>query len=1030
VATSSEDGSIRIWRWRLTPERKRAPGIPVFFVDFITEWISENAVPVQSCLELSDGHLAVMLRDSPDVRLVDPAASVVRWVLFGHTAPVTALAECHDGCLVTGGADGAVRLWARRSWQEDAKPRPRDAEPARGGDFDRPRTPPDVAWAEPGQEAAHAGVSSMALFAHMQQAQRGECVSVALRVFVQSAEHLPKADALSLSDPYLAVCVVEGDVAPPVSVRTPVLGKPAWHHRCVLRLPRTLEQDETWRFDASYELDFEVVYRYRWSGRETVMGVLTVSADEVLAQIAKAGDAGAAPRPSKLYAPPGEGPYEDLDDATLTVGFALSGTDALECQVEDATGLPPLGLGQRCYVSVTARQGHRGRQRVHHIDVEKRTRVVSNSANPSFKETVELEVPVYLTDTGMKHGEGLRLHIEARDHDAGGSDDLLATLTLPLSEVLKADGQALQPYDMQIAPAFPQATGAGARQPRVVLGFQALTPCPLQLRCTVERARGRSTYAGTGREELAVRVRYAEGNPIQPALTAVRTRTVWQSCNPAWREKCVLLVPAWLHTREPKSGSSAALLAGWVHADRAEDHRAVVCLDIYDADKSGSDDFLGRAVVPFQDAVEAVRERSGRVQAVPLTNHPKAEVFVSFEGGPGHDQITVYVERAKNLPAGDTMSSDPYCVVSITELNAFEEPSDRAHVRYPGIPESPVAASDVRGDPVWEHSQVLELPGAHRNGAVAARPNWFLLFEVLDASGKGAEKPVVAHAIAPLSAVLNDLRTETSKAVCRPDALARRLDGLRTVAGGPPSAGVEDVVIPVERELPLVPLAPDGRPAVVASTESADAAREKAKVLGSDAPARGASKGEIVFHEAARAEAAEREDEDRDKLLVRFEVVSRWRGFGRGAKCPPIRQMAKPSPVASLVTLVSSIVAGHEDGNVFVWDAKGTSSVPLHQFQAHKAPICCMSFLPEMNCVVTAGCVKTREGKPSTDSSLCLWSSSSFEKRQTVSLHGNTARCMRALSGLGAKDPPSLAVGTDTSLSRTVQLLRLEDAVP
>ncbi|CAE7259891.1 Tldc2 [Symbiodinium necroappetens] len=93
------------------------------------------------------------------------------------------------------------------------------------------------------------------------------------------------------------------------------------------------------------------------------------------------------------------------------------------------------------------------------------------------------------------------------------------------------------------------------------------------------------------------------------------------------------------------------------------------------------------------------------------------------------------------------------------------------------------------------------------------------------------------------------------------------------------------------------------------------------------------------------------------ELYVRFQVVSRWKGLSRGSRSPPSVPMRAPSAVRCIATLANSIVAGYEDGNVFVWDACGQSS-PLHQFQAHEVPVSAIAVLPPLGCVVTAGEVR------------------------------------------------------------------------
>eukprot|EP00913_Durusdinium_trenchii_P014214 g13340.t1 len=181
----------------------------------------------------------------------------------------------------------------------------------------------------------------------------------------------------------------------------------------------------------------------------------------------------------------------------------------------------------------------------------------------------------------------------------------------------------------------------------------------------------------------------------------------------------------------------------------------------------------------------------------------------------------------------------------------------------------------------------------------------------------------------------------------------------------------------------------------------------------------------------------ERQDLGTDgmELFVSFQVVSRWRGYGR-SRCPPSRYMEGPSPIRCLATLSSSVVAGYEDGML--------SPAPLHQFQAHRVPVSAMAVVPPLNCVITAG--EARNGLEGfSESLLRLWSSVSLELRQSVSLHGQVARCLLPLA-LGAQVdeimqqaqaagkslekrekavPPCLAVGTDSRQLKQVRLLRL-----
>lgn len=144
-----------------------------------------------------------------------------------------------------------------------------------------------------------------------------------------------------------------------------------------------------------------------------------------------------------------------------------------------------------------------------------------------------------------------------------------------------------------------------------------------------------------------------------------------------------------------------------------------------------------------------------------------------------------------------------------------------------------------------------------------------------------------------------------------------------------------------------------------------------------------------------------------------------------------------------IATLANSIVAGYEDGNVFVWDACGQSS-PLHQFQAHEVPVSAIAVLPPLGCVVTAG--EVRNGLEAfSESRIRLWSTVTLELRQSVSLNGSVARVLRPLVlGAAIEDimraaekagrsiekrekvvPPCLAVGTDSRQAKQVRLMRV-----
>eukprot|EP00434_Breviolum_minutum_P005176 symbB.v1.2.004562.t2/scaffold239.1/size255824/5 len=156
--------------------------------------------PISGLLELHDGLLAMSFDNCYDVKVVDPVDSTVRWILYGHSQIVTALAECADGRLATGGADGVLRIWEKRRWDEkNLEGRPQELEDFPVSELKKTATTSDSASPPRlAQEAwsadAKPGVCSMAFYAHHQQAQRAETAALYLRVLVHSARYLPKVD--------------------------------------------------------------------------------------------------------------------------------------------------------------------------------------------------------------------------------------------------------------------------------------------------------------------------------------------------------------------------------------------------------------------------------------------------------------------------------------------------------------------------------------------------------------------------------------------------------------------------------------------------------------------------------------------------------------------------------------------------------------------------------------------------------------------------------------------------------------------
>ncbi|CAE8716878.1 unnamed protein product, partial [Polarella glacialis] len=186
--------------------------------------------------------------------------------------------------------------------------------------------------------------------------------------------------------------------------------------------------------------------------KEYVVGRCSLSVEEVLKRIAKSPVEAAVPQARKLHAPLGLGPYEDLVDSYLKLGFAQpNGDDSIECIIASAEALPSGAMGTRCYVRACSRQvsGDKARQ----LPAKFRTKTsAGNTSSPWWNEILEFEVPVFLTGRTLTHSPDIRLVFRVYDRDIVNftSSDYLAELVVPLADVLRADGLEAKPYPMSL----------------------------------------------------------------------------------------------------------------------------------------------------------------------------------------------------------------------------------------------------------------------------------------------------------------------------------------------------------------------------------------------------------------------------------------------------------------------------------------------------------------------------------------------------------------------------------------------------
>eukprot|EP00927_Polykrikos_kofoidii_P039797 TRINITY_DN34103_c0_g1_i1.p1 TRINITY_DN34103_c0_g1~~TRINITY_DN34103_c0_g1_i1.p1 ORF type:complete len:1515 (+),score=247.19 TRINITY_DN34103_c0_g1_i1:98-4642(+) len=1313
VCTAGEDGALRFWRYKYEDNMDR-DGVPkVLEVDFIVQWVSAGGLPIEHLQEVHDGYVAVGLKESADVFLVDPVTASVKTVLFGHTSPVSCLAECVDGRLLSGGADGAVRLWRNYSWAPAPRkaplPKPKPMlksgpkrvdsgqvskqpvsgggvgpveEAARstgdGGNTDRRRngqnkdtltledaedspvgdrsipnrenstrassdpnlTLPHQAFDEDegaitqglapnaklnsgvllapkgatqhksmgklktmgavASEPPTYGVSTMAFFAHMHQEQKGESVTVSLRVFVHRAENLPKADYFSHSDPYVQCSLVEGDPGI-VSARTISSHQNNWQSKCSITLRKALI-DCRWQLPECLRFDFEVYSepRVALDKQPTLLGQWSMPVLEILKEISYMSSS--KPRPRKLFAPVGQGPFKDLSDAFLFVGFEYTRDGVIDCLIENAEGLPGLGVNTNTFVKVHARHSRFGITRNVSNRYCQRTRILNSNPNPLWNEMLELDLPANLVDKHLAYGPNMSILIEVFDADLVTSDDLLGSLTLPLAQALRIDDEGVHVFDLELAAGMKQLkasqtkdtlsnvpaamgkdgddSGKGcaerAGRPRVCLAFQTVTPCPLQLRCVVERGVALPPCSSSSSSPV-VRLRLSHGNPLLPKLTVVRTATKKKTVNPVWRERCILPIPKWLrrgHRRDETIGKRDnvskwphSVRAGWVHD--SDPPEVSVCVDVRHFGTT-NDPLLCRATVPLPNALILAQDGDAiawdrpqrpvclccsalnEVPLPPPKNKKKEKphcascmseslVYLGFELGPETDQLTVLVEKACCIPGatGGSGTADAYCVVRLAEVGGFGEPSDAEEVRPLTVLQTNPSECPTTRDPEWSYDGLFDLPGREIESVVAVQSNWHLNVEVLDFDPYCRSDRVLARASVPVTDVLSDLACAERVAGPKKPSFFTRLERLRATACAVSAADFvkpswddeddfpENVHVlghnpePVHREIKLMDLPRDMRRGIpdnmrtrnmkesggrlarsgakkLTSTggsvarsddEEGEVTADPATIAGAITDA-GTSGDQIVAadrplmdarfdqpHSTALLPITEGSGGDRggdgtntsselrshqlaikpqfhgteqtlsqaggatlsafgedtrsyasDKkvpaIFVRFEIVSRWQRENRGPKRPNVKKMTGPSPVTALTAMLSSVVSGHENGNVFVWDTTGLSVVPLHRFEAHPVKITNLLHLKQLDCIVSTGSAD-EPGRPKSDSCVRLWNLATMDLRQTVFLSGLFPQTAIPLKLEGSADPPHLALASNTQHMNSLQLMHV-----
>jgi hypothetical protein len=322
-----------------------------------------------------------------------------------------------------------------------------------------------------------------------------------------------------------------------------------------------------------------------------------------------------------------------------------------------------------------------------------------------------------------------------------------------------------------------------------------------------------------------VRARFVEGNPFLSQVTVAKTRTYRQKLkqveaivNPTWNDRCDLYVPSWLLQaalpEEQPSLQKPALIKGWEHNLPGNAMESVVCVDIFDHSAAGYDRLLGRALVPFRHALDAANDGTGtEPRPVTVSRLPEASLWLGFERGSDNDHFAVIVEKAEGLPVDSTNGMAAiFCVARIADLGVFFQPTDKMELHFVGDVHSKPASGSL-DEPEWNWAHVLELPGCEVNNQVAARPNWYILFEVLNSDPRALDDPPLATAAASLSQILNEAcAAEPAEVVS--DSLQSRIRKMQVpavMALEPKQAAVSNTRVEattgIIRELPLASFA-------------------------------------------------------------------------------------------------------------------------------------------------------------------------------------------------------------------------------
>eukprot|EP00928_Gymnodinium_smaydae_P045793 TRINITY_DN30483_c1_g1_i1.p1 TRINITY_DN30483_c1_g1~~TRINITY_DN30483_c1_g1_i1.p1 ORF type:complete len:1257 (+),score=272.85 TRINITY_DN30483_c1_g1_i1:82-3771(+) len=1081
VASVGDDGGLRLWRWSCLGAATGAQaGKSPFQVDFYTQWTADGGAAVADCRELHDGYLALCLQGCCDILLLDPVTATLRSRLYGHTGPVSALAECSDGRLASGAADGAVRLWQQKMWAEGSgggegqptpAPLPQPTTPAKSlstvpkaGSF-RELVEGVTEIAVPMEEhdplsksapIGNMGVCSEAFYSHRQQATKGECVAMRLRVNVRSADSLCSGDLPPTT--CVQISVVEGAGASGPA-RTPSSSSGRWDFRCSIPLPRVLVAG-AWTLPECLSLDFEVHQEH--GSKSEPLAHFSIPVAAALAE-SLAGRGGRGPQKRALHSPLGRGPFPEVKGAWIAVAFIQSTSDAaIDCLIDGMDGLPR-GTYHVVYRVVHSRLSELSAERRIPPRFQYRTKTVEKTHTPTYNEVLEVDIPACLAGLRIYSQASLQVVVDVLQPDSKHKkpDEVVATVSIPLKKILdlgdqvapfglrKASGSMAAPPRLSSKQNARVAAEDDATAGRIFLNFQAVMPCPMQLRCTVERGIALPVPVDCAADGCFVRVRPAHGDPLLPHRTMVKTSVCNNSLWPEWNQRLNIKLPPGILQSVGTTKKRHSVNMGWEH--EGGPCEVALCVDVYHQASKGSapDMELASAAVPLRQVLSLAQSpdaSASKPRPVRLNCSTKSQIFMGYQVDPGLTTLTVILSHAEKLPPlADNKPVNSYCVLRISELGGFAEPTDKALQSHGPELRTDSCNTPSLEAPVWCHEDIIELPGIEREGRVKTQPNWHVLVEVVKPNSWVEPERVLAHASLALTDLLSEVAALenpdlVSNAVTAPVLNAQHRHRQET---GPPKRLIKKLRL----SLPGEELVEDAVPGAGVGLGDETAPDESSLRL--------AALGDTSFSTPSSPWMGD--TATGPMVVVSFEVVARQAPLVEAAsprklsgvlgnRDRQVRLMNGPSPVTSLLGLVSSVVAGYENGNVFIWDTTGSTPVPLHGFEAHRVPVTSLAFIGAMDTLVTTGTAQSRE-ELMNESVLRFWSCSTLNLRHQFTLQGASARCLHSLEGpalraAAAAVPPGaeksaaviaaggycralLAVGADMRQARRLQLLRL-----